>query len=292
MNSYPKVTIVTPNYNLGEYLEQTILSILNQNYPNLEYIIIDGGSTDNSVEIIKKYEDKLAFWVSESDNGMYDAIQKGFDKSTGEIMGWLNSDDMLHPNSLFYIADIFCTFPNVEWIQGRPSFFDKDGGLFNVGDIKRWSKYHFLTGNFQWIQQESTFWKRDLWIKTGGSLNTKLQLAGDFDLWLRFFDKSSLYSTSVILGGFRHRINQLSKEKYQQYLNEANQQLRYHIKKLSLVDRLKIASAKFLFFLLKIILKIKIFNTTAIRDKVFPFLIGAEPIIHFDYTNITFHKND
>ena len=93
-NNYPKISIVTPNYNGVKYLEQTIVSVLNQNYPNLEYIIIDGGSTDGSVEIIKKYESKLSYWVSEPDMGLYHAIQKGFEKSTGEIMAWINSDDM------------------------------------------------------------------------------------------------------------------------------------------------------------------------------------------------------
>ncbi len=95
-NTYPKISIVTPSYNQGQYLEQTILSVIGQNYPNLEYIIIDGGSTDNSIEIIKKYERYLAYWVSEKDKGHYHAVQKGFDKSTGEIMSWLNSDDILH----------------------------------------------------------------------------------------------------------------------------------------------------------------------------------------------------
>jgi glycosyltransferase involved in cell wall biosynthesis len=103
----PKISIITPNYNGGEYLEETIQSILTQNYPNLEYIIIDGGSTDNSVEIIKKYEDQLSFWVSEPDKGLYDAIQKGFDKSSGEIMAWLNSDDLYHKNAFFTVVEIF-----------------------------------------------------------------------------------------------------------------------------------------------------------------------------------------
>jgi glycosyltransferase involved in cell wall biosynthesis len=186
MNSYPKITIITPNYNLGEYLEQTILSILNQNYPNLEYIIIDGGSTDNSLEIIKKYEKHLAYWVSEPDKGMYEAIQKGFNRSTGDIMGWLNSDDMLTPNGLFTLAEIFSTFSNIHWVQGRPVSWDEKGRLIDVGMLKRWNKYHFYIGKYQWIQQESTYWRRELWDKAGGKLNTNLRLAGDFELWLRF----------------------------------------------------------------------------------------------------------
>ncbi|RRN77725.1 glycosyltransferase [Pseudoxanthomonas sp. SGD-10] len=100
---WPKISIVTPSYNQGQYIEETILSILNQNYPNLEYIIIDGGSTDNTVEIIKKYEDRLTYWVSEKDNGQADAINKGLEKCTGEIFNWINSDDYLERSALYYI---------------------------------------------------------------------------------------------------------------------------------------------------------------------------------------------
>ena len=104
---YPKISIVTPSFNQAEFLEQTICSVLNQNYPNLEYIIIDGGSTDGSVEIIKKYADKFTYWVSEKDNGQYDAINKGFSHTTGDIMGWINSSDIYYPWTLSMIAEIF-----------------------------------------------------------------------------------------------------------------------------------------------------------------------------------------
>src|SRR5665647_3247451 len=120
----PKITIITPVYNRAQYLEATILSVLNQGYANLEYIIIDGGSTDGTIEIIKKYESQLAYWVSEPDQGMYYALQKGFDKASGDIMAWLNSDDMYHANSLFVVADIFSTFEDVDWIMGTPSLYN------------------------------------------------------------------------------------------------------------------------------------------------------------------------
>jgi len=106
-SNYPKIAIVTPSYNQAQFLERTILSVLNQNYPNLEYIIIDGGSTDGSVEIIKKYERYLSYWVSEKENVQADAINKGFQKSTGQILAWLNSDDLYLPNTLVKIMNIF-----------------------------------------------------------------------------------------------------------------------------------------------------------------------------------------
>src|SRR5665213_810473 len=155
--TYPKISIITPSYNQADYLEQTIWSVLDQNYPNLEYIIIDGGSSDGSVEIIKKYSDRLTYWVSEKDEGLYHAIQKGFEKSTGAIMGWLNSDDMLHRNSLFSIAEIL-SLEGVEWIQGIGTLYDELGRTVKVSPVYRWSRYYYLMGNYQWIQQESTYW--------------------------------------------------------------------------------------------------------------------------------------
>ena len=103
---YPKITVLTPNYNYGHYLEETIRSVLLQGYPNLEYIIIDGESTDNSIEVIKKYEPWLTYWVSEPDRGQTHAINKGLEKATGEIFNWINSDDILMPGALFAIANL------------------------------------------------------------------------------------------------------------------------------------------------------------------------------------------
>lgn len=219
---YPKLSIVTLSYNQGEYLEQTILSVLNQEYPNLEYIIIDGGSTDNSIEIIKKYEHKLAYWVSEKDNGMYDGIQKGFEKSTGEIMAWINSDDCFHAKSFFVVSEIFTQLQKIEWLQGTPSVIDESGRIVTVYDYRRWTLYDFLTNDKHFIQQESCFWKRSLWERAGGKLDISLKYAGDFALWLSFFDFAELYCTNTILGGFRMRSkNQLSIEKLNEYKAEA-----------------------------------------------------------------------
>lgn len=222
----PRISIVTPNYNSGKYLEETILSVLDQCYPNLEYIIIDGGSTDNSVEIIKKYADSLTYWESEKDKGMYHAIQKGFEKSTGEIMAWINSDDIYHRNSLFSIAEIFSSFPEVNWIVGASTNIDDKGRTIFVNQSRKFSKFDFYNHDFKWLQQESVFWRRTLWEKAGSRLNTDLKYAGDFELWLRFFQHDLLYVTHALTGGFRFRTSeQISLEKMDDYLREAEESI-------------------------------------------------------------------
>jgi len=126
---HPKITVVTPNYNQDRFIEHAILSVLNQEYPNLEYIIIDGGSTDDSVSIIKKYEDKLHYWVSEKDSGMYNAINRGFSMSSGEIMCWINSDDILMENSLNIVSKIFVNNSRIKWVQGLPTVINENGDI-------------------------------------------------------------------------------------------------------------------------------------------------------------------
>ena len=221
-DSYPKITIITPCYNLGQYLEQTILSIINQNYPNLEYIVIDGGSTDNTVEIIEKYREHIAYWVSEPDEGIYHALQKGFEKSTGDIMAWLNADDMYHAGALMRVKTVFQQFPQIKWLTGFPSVYDEGGTMIvhPPGTFKKWSKYEVYLGHYQWIQQESTFWTRDLWEAAGGYITTQYKVAGDFELWLRFFRFERLYSVPTPIGGYRVRKEQLSRSKFAEYKHE------------------------------------------------------------------------
>lgn len=222
---YPRISIITPNYNMGNFLEETIKSVVSQEYPNLEYIIVDGGSSDNSIDIIKKYESQLTFWVSEPDRGLYDALSKGFARSTGEIMGWLNSDDILHTRSLFTIAEIFSEFNNVNWLQGYPTVIDEMGRVV-YHRAPRHSKFAFYLHDYRdgiFIQQESTFWTRKLWKNAGGYVSTDYKYAGDFELWMRFYRKEKLYTTTVFLGAFRKRkTGQLSFLNYENYLLECD----------------------------------------------------------------------
>lgn len=173
MNRFPKITIVTPNYNCAEYLEQTIASVLAQNYPALEYIVIDDGSSDGSASIIRRYEDRLAYWRTRPNRGQYATINEGFERATGEIMAWLNSDDMYFPGAFSVVGEIFTQFPEVEWLTTtQPAAWNEQGQNVGAGNMVGYSKPLFLRGahgpargNYVRgsIQQESTFWRRSLW---------------------------------------------------------------------------------------------------------------------------------
>jgi glycosyltransferase involved in cell wall biosynthesis len=160
---YPKISIITPSYNQGQFIKETIDSVLDQNYPNLEYWVIDGGSTDNTVKILKKYGTKIK-WVSEKDRGQTHAINKGLKKASGEIIAYLNSDDVYLPNSLFTIADYFMKHPDIMWLTGDYVIIDELGHQIQSGVA--WYKRLFRTfpgrtslmiGNY--IIQPSTFWR-------------------------------------------------------------------------------------------------------------------------------------
>ncbi len=239
--AYPKISVVTPNYNQGEFIEETIKSVLTQSYHNVEYIIIDGGSTDNSVSIIKKYEDRLQYWISENDDGMYHAINKGFSMATGDLMCWINSDDVLWEDALVNVATIFLKHPKVSWLQGYPSVIDEQGALlFQREPIATKEHFYNLRFNrdFAFIQQESTFWRRSLWEKAGGQLDTSYGLAADFELWLRFFKYESLFCTKKQLAAFRKRKGQKSGDG-KKYLDEANLAVKQHLKKMSPREKIR-----------------------------------------------------
>lgn len=200
---WPRISLVTPVRNSARYLEAAIRSVLVQGYPNLEYILVDGGSTDGSLAILRNYESDLHSVISEPDRGMYDAINKGFARSSGELMGWISATDMLHAGSLFVVGSVFRTFPAVEWITGRPTGFSDDGMAVDVLNLRRWSRMAFLAGANRYIQQESTFWRRSLWDRAGSRVDDSRRNASDFELWVRFFRYAHLYSVDALIGGFR-----------------------------------------------------------------------------------------
>lgn len=183
--AYSRISIVTPSYNQGEYIEKTILSVLEQKYPNLEYIIIDGGSTDKSVEIIKKYERHLKYWVSEPDRGQSDAINKGFKHATGDLLAWLNSDDYYMPGALHRVASMSLESPETDVFVGAGRILDENGIVVYYRDppsvVTTQSLYQWTFGGD--FMQPSCFFRRGAW-EACGPLDTGLHLALDLDLWL------------------------------------------------------------------------------------------------------------
>ncbi len=188
-----KLTIVTPSYNQGVFIDQTIRSVLNQGYKNLEYIVIDGGSTDDSLNIINSYSSKISKIITEPDNGQSDAINKGFNLAGGEILGWLNSDDVYLPDALNKVADYFEQNPECKWVAGNCIFTDiflKPAWQYNVPQIKPEEYLKFWEGNY--LSQPSVFFRKELFDEAGG-LNINLHYAMDLDLWLRFLSVSPLH---------------------------------------------------------------------------------------------------
>jgi glycosyltransferase involved in cell wall biosynthesis len=220
LKSYPKISIITPSYNQGLFLEETILSVIGQNYPNLEYIIIDGGSTDNSVEIIKKYEKHLFYWVSEKDHGQSNAINKGFAKATGDIMGWINSDDYYLPGCFYYAA----TKMNpdaLEILTGNCFQFYHDKPKAWGTDIsKDHSKYDLCL--FDYISQPSTFWTRKVWEKNG-PLNENFHFVFDWELFIKAKKSNANFIiTDKYISGYRfhnaHKTGTGGKKRYDEII--------------------------------------------------------------------------
>jgi len=229
------LTIVTPSFNQAEFLSATITSVLSQRYPNLEYRVIDGGSTDASLAILQSYDRALTYWCSEPDGGQYSAINKGFQGSQGEVMAWLNSDDMYTPWAFQVVNEIFSTLPEVEWLTTLcPLLWSAAGAVTYCAQRGGYTRQGFFKGETipqpRWyslgaIQQESVFWRRSLWERAGGYLDTTYPLAADFELWARFFQQADLYTVAVPLGGFRVHQGQRSVVNQAQYQSEAQRVL-------------------------------------------------------------------
>jgi glycosyltransferase involved in cell wall biosynthesis len=222
--TWPKITVVTPSYNQGQSIEATIQSVLSQDYPNLEYIIIDGGSTDHSAAIIEQYADRLAYWVSEPDEGQTDAINKGFRRGTGEVMGWLNSDDVLLPGALHAIGTAFRD-ESVQVVSGFRKFIDENGNPY-VNWIRGLpTKYHLMRRSI--LPQETVYWRRDVW-EAIGELNEAMRFCMDYEYWLRMVDAG--YTIELLphyIGGFRQHPDAKSytiRDVYRQELNALYQQ--------------------------------------------------------------------
>ena len=189
IQTWPKISIVTPSYNQGGVLERTIRSVLMQGYPNLEYIVIDGGSTDNSVEIVKKYERWLTYWVSEKDHGQSHAINKGFEKATGELLGWINSDDWYTEQALFKFAAAYLEDRSVGAISGQGHVVNTNNVITHIPQLVQINKDNLLEwANGGDFMQPSCLFTREAW-QNCGPLDEGLNYSLDVDLWLKIAER-------------------------------------------------------------------------------------------------------
>jgi glycosyltransferase involved in cell wall biosynthesis len=186
MKTLPKISVVMPSFNQARYIESALCSILDQRYPNLELIVIDGGSKDGSAEIIRKYEKNIQFWCSEADGGQTQGLIKGFSHATGEIQCFLNSDDLFEPGVLGEVGAYFARHPDVDAVYGDALWINSEGVPIRPQREIPFRRFIFLN-TYNYIPGMSMFWRRAIYDKAGG-LNPAFQLAFDADLWMRFSD--------------------------------------------------------------------------------------------------------
>jgi glycosyltransferase involved in cell wall biosynthesis len=197
----PLVSVITPSYNQAHFLEGTIQSVLNQDYPRLEYIIVDGGSTDGSLDIIRKYAHRLAWWVSEPDRGQTDALNKGFSKAQGEVLAWLNSDDTYLPGAIREAVDVLQAHPDSGMVYGDADLVDETGKVLGRFPASQ-TDYDRLRKGYVHIPQQAAFFRADLWRQVG-PLDPTFFFAMDYDLWVRLAKVSTLHYTPRLWANFR-----------------------------------------------------------------------------------------
>ena len=213
------ISVVTPNFNGKKYLEKTLQSVFNQSEKNFEYIVLDGVSTDGSIKILKKYKKKITRLIIKKDKGIYDAIERGIRLAKGEVVLWINSDDILHRDAVKNISKIFKKKKNLKWLCGINGYI-KYGFHFNGIPyvypnfiLKKGFARHDLWG---YIQQESTVFKKSLFIKSGG-FGHKPTIAGDYKLWKRFSKYANLETFNIKIGSFRTHPDQNSVLRIKEY---------------------------------------------------------------------------
>lgn len=201
MAELPLVSIVTPSFNHMKYIEATMQSVLTQDYLNIEYIVVDGGSSDGTVDVVKKYENKITWWVSEKDKGQTDAINKGFARATGDILAWINSDDTYEPGAISAAVNYLQEQPEVGMVYGDCNFINENGkviGRFNSSQ----TDYRLLRQGYVHIPQQTMFFRADLW-KQVGPLDPSFYFAMDYDLWTRIAARSEIKYVPQTWANFR-----------------------------------------------------------------------------------------
>ena len=206
MVKHPRITIITPSYNQGEFIEQTIQSILGQEYPDLEYMVIDGGSTDGTLDVLTKYDGRIK-WVSEPDRGQSHAINKGLRTATGDVVAFLNSDDLYEPGALLEVGRFFSRHPQAAWLTGRCRVIDQNGR-----EIRKWmtfiKNFWLRTRSFavlqvlDYVSQPATFWRREV-VEKVGFFDENLRYAMDYDYSLRVGQHFKLWVLDEYLASFR-----------------------------------------------------------------------------------------
>ncbi|MFN3623157.1 MAG: glycosyltransferase family 2 protein [Hyphomicrobium sp.] len=200
--SYPTISLVTPSFNQGHFIADTLDSVLGQGYPALEYVVQDGGSTDGTADVLRRYAGRLAAWRSQPDGGQADAVNKGFEGTRGEVMGWLNSDDLLLPGALATVARYFAEHPDVDVVYGDRLLIDEEGR-----EVGRWILPGHDGNVLRWIDfipQETVFWRRRIWDAAGGMVDDSFHFAMDWDLLARFQAAGARFAhIPRFLGAFR-----------------------------------------------------------------------------------------
>lgn len=234
LSKYPKISIVTPSLNQGHFIQSTIDSVLSQDYPNLEYLIMDGGSTDNTLEVLESYSGRVK-WVSEKDGGQTQAINKGLSRSTGEIVAYLNADDLLLPGALHKVARVFTLNPAVSWVTGKCRIIDESDREIRslITAYKNfWLYIHSRPALLvmDYISQPATFWRADLLTRVG-LLDESLHYVMDYDYWLRLYAESPPVFIPEYLAAFRLHVHskttaKTSMEGARQYCEEESTVIR------------------------------------------------------------------
>jgi len=200
-NDRPLVSIVTPSFNQAPYIEATIQSVLSQDYPHIQYLIVDGGSTDGTVEIIKKHAGRVAWWVSEPDKGQTDAINKGFGQAQGQILAWLNSDDTYEPGAVSAAVKYLLEYPHVGMVYGDCNFINEEGRVIGKFGSAQ-TDYRLLRQGYVHIPQQTMFFRAEWW-KRVGPLDPSFYFAMDYDLWTRLASRTELKYVPQTWANFR-----------------------------------------------------------------------------------------
>ncbi len=195
------VSIVTPSYNQARFLEETMRSVLEQDYADIEYIVVDGGSTDGSRELLERYSSRLAWWISEKDRGQTDAINKGFNRARGDVLAWLNSDDTYQPGAVREAVEFLQANPQVGLVYGDANYIDENGRVIGRFPAAQ-TDYRRLRQGYVHIPQQSAFFRADLWRKVG-PLDASFYFAMDYDLWVRLAREAPLVYHPRLWANFR-----------------------------------------------------------------------------------------